>query len=458
MRAVAQAASRGGAVVVANGSESEPASGKDSVLLANAPHLVLDGIGLAAAAVGANTAYLCAHAGLWPLGAAIAERDQAGLNVVQVQLLQAPTGYLPGQETALINGLNGGPPLPTFVPPRPAERGVRRRPTLVLNVETLAHVALIARHGPSWFRQAGTPQAPGTALVTVAGEVRRPGVYEIPLGTAVAELLRNAGQAGPAQAVLTGGYFGSWLPLPAAGTVGISPDELRAAGGSLGPGIFAVLPENRCGLAETARVLGYLASQIARQCGPCTHGTPALAQAMHEIAFGRPDGRVTGWVQELTGLIAGRGACHLPDGAAALAGSALRVFAADVRAHSADGPCGRTALPPVLPLPPPGSTQTQLRPARPAPRPRRRCPNPERIRPGRHRAHPEWSDDRSKSPAAGEPDRVQSARGVRRAAAGAHPPRPVGVPDHRGRAGAGGTAPAGPACGGRLPDARAHAR
>jgi NADH:ubiquinone oxidoreductase subunit F (NADH-binding) len=350
IRAVAEAAAAAprGAVVVANGSESEPASAKDSVLLANAPHLVLDGIELTAAAIGATSAYLCAHRGLQQLSAAIAERDRAGPSV-PVQLLQTPPGYLPGQETALISVLNGGLPRPTLVPPRPAERGVRRRPTLVLNVETLAHIALIARHGPAWFRQAGTPQAPGTALVTVGGEVRWPGVYEIPLGTSLRELLRNTGLEAPPQAVLTGGYFGSWLPGGA--DVSISPAGLSAAGGLLGPGVFAVLPDSRCGLAETARILGYLASQTAGQCGPCVHGTPALAQAWHEIAFGRPDGAVIAWVQQLTGLLEGRGACHLPDGAAALAASAMNVFASDVRAHAAGGPCARTSMPPMLPLP-----------------------------------------------------------------------------------------------------------
>jgi NADH:ubiquinone oxidoreductase subunit F (NADH-binding) len=369
IRAVAQAVragSRGGAVVVANGSESEPASAKDRVLLANAPHLVLDGIGLTAAAVGATSAYLCAHHGLGPLSAAIAERDRAGLGPVPVQLVQTPAGYLPGQETALISVLNGGPPLPALVPPRPAERGVRRRPTLVLNVETLAHIALIARHGPAWFRQAGTPQAPGTALVTVGGEVRWPGVYEIPLGTSLRELLRNTGLEAPPQAVLTGGYFGSWLPGRA--DVSISPGGLSAAGGLLGPGVFAVLPDNRCGLAETARILAYLASQTAGQCGPCVHGTPALAQALHEIAFGRPDGAVIAWVQQLTGLLEGRGACHLPDGVAALATSAMNVFAGDVRAHAAGGPCARTSMPPMLPLPAPAlAPSARAQPARARP-------------------------------------------------------------------------------------------
>jgi NADH:ubiquinone oxidoreductase subunit F (NADH-binding) len=355
LRAVVAAASsasgRAGAVVVANGSESEPASSKDSVLLANAPHLVLDGIALAAAAVGATAAHLCLGDHQPELARAVADRGQAGLDPVPVQVSMTAPGYLAGQETALIAALNGDRPVPALVPPRPAQRGVRRRPTLVLNVETLAHLALIGRYGPDWFRQAGSAQAPGTALVTIGGGVGAPGVYEIPLGVRLGELLAHAGLAGQPQAVLTGGYFGTWLPLPAAMHAPVSAPGLRAAGGTLGPGVLAVLPSRCCGLAETARVLGYLASQTAGQCGPCSNGTPALAQAMHWIAFGQPRDDLIGWARQLTWLITGRGACHLPDGAAALAASALEVFGEDVRAHVAGGPCARASAPPLLPIP-----------------------------------------------------------------------------------------------------------
>jgi NADH:ubiquinone oxidoreductase subunit F (NADH-binding) len=364
LRAVAEAAMRQSAlarpargrtaVVVANGSESEPASRKDAVLLRAAPHLVLDGVALAAEAVGATRAYLCVGDGGGNdarLRAAIAQRERAGLGQLPVEVARVPEGYLPGQETALISFLNGSPARPTVIPPRPADRGAHRRPTLVMNVETLAHVALIARYGASWFRELGTTAAPGSALVTVSGSVARPGVYEIPLGMPLGDLLRLADPRGTPQAVLTGGYFGTWLPLPAGQRQPVSDDGLRAAGAMLGPGALAVLPDSACGLAETARVTGYLASQIAGQCGPCSNGMPALAQAMNWVAFGQPGDDLIGWTHELTRLITGRGACHLPDGAAALVASALRVFAADLRAHVAGGPCERAGRPPVLPGP-----------------------------------------------------------------------------------------------------------
>jgi NADH:ubiquinone oxidoreductase subunit F (NADH-binding) len=361
MRAVADASLRSGkirartsTVVVANGSESEPVSSKDEVLLSHAPHLVLDGIALCAAAVGADRAYLCVGAHSPAAGravaAALAERDRSGISAVPVTMTSTD-GYLSGQETALISALNGGAPLPTFVPPRPAERGAHGRPTLVQNVETLAHIALIARFGAEWFRQVGTAKAPGSALVTVSGSVARPGVREIPLGTPLGEVLRRSGLMAGAQAVLTGGYFGTWLPLPAAEQVAVSEDGMRAAGAALGPGVLAVLPDSACGLAETARVLGFLADQSARQCGPCRNGMPALADAMRRIAFGPPSRDAVGWVEQLTGLVTGRGACHLPDGGAALARNALKVFAADLGAHLASGPCHGASRPATLPIP-----------------------------------------------------------------------------------------------------------
>jgi NADH:ubiquinone oxidoreductase subunit F (NADH-binding) len=356
LRAVAAASSgRGTAVVVANGSESEPASSKDGVLLGLSPHLVLDGITLAAEAIGAARGYLCINPKgrlASSLAGALAERDQAGLNRAPIEVVVGLDAYLAGQETALISVLNGGRPAPAFVPPRPAERGVRKQPTLVLNVETLAHVALIARYGAAWFRSVGPAASPGSALVTVTGAVGRPGVREIPLGAPLGEVLRRSGLSSPAQAVLAGGYFGTWLPLPGAVGVPVSAPGLRAAGASLGAGVLVVLPDTACGLAETARVTGFLASQIAAQCGPCRNGMPALAEAMNWIAFGQPDADIIGWARQLTELVTGRGACHLPDGAAGLVVSGLGVFSADLLAHAQAGPCQRARRPAILPIPP----------------------------------------------------------------------------------------------------------
>ena len=176
MRAVA--ASRGRAVVVANGAEGEPASLKDRTLMELVPHLVLDGAAIAAEAIGADEVIVgaCEFAdeGLDGIATAIAEREAAygsGRGTPRIRLVVVPGHYAAGQESALVNYLGGGPAKPTFTPPLLFEQGVGRRPTLVNNVETLAHVALIARHGAAWFRALGTPSQPGSALVTLSGPV-----------------------------------------------------------------------------------------------------------------------------------------------------------------------------------------------------------------------------------------------------------------------------------------------
>jgi NADH:ubiquinone oxidoreductase subunit F (NADH-binding) len=362
LRSVAQAGHsagrlgrQAGAVVIANGAESEPASAKDRMLLARSPHLVLDGIAVAADAVGATRAYLGLHTGGRDeldreLAAAIAEREAAGQDRVPVQLVPVPRGYVASQETALISLLNGGAPKPAFVPPRPFQKGAHGRPTLVQNVETLAHVALIARFGADWFRELGG--SAGSALVTVSGAVQRPGVYEVALGMPAGELIRRAGgPSEPPQAILAGGYFGGWLPYAQALDVPVSDPALRAAGAALGPGVLVLLPESACGLAETAWIADYLASQSAGQCGPCRNGLPALADTLKQLAFGRPDRRALGWADQLLGLVAGRGACHLPDGTAAFVASGLRTFADELRQHGASGPCARVRRRPLLPAP-----------------------------------------------------------------------------------------------------------
>ena len=360
MRAVAgtdwRGRRRGGAVLIANGAESEPASGKDSILLRQSPHLVLDGMALAAGAVGAATAYLCVD-GAVPgrvdgLLAAVAERRQAGLAEAAVRVVAVPGGFVASEESALVNFLNGGPAVPLYVPPRPFERGVGGQATLVNNVETLAHMALIARYGPEWFGAVGTVEAPGSALVTIGGAVRRPGVYEIALGRPAGELIELAGgPAEPLQAILAGGYFGGWLPLPAAAAVPVSPPGLRSAGASFGAGVLIALPAACCGLAETARVLRYLAGQSAGQCGPCTFGLPAIADALAHLAWQGQDERAAEWLRYLLPLVDKRGACHFPDGAIALVASALRVFAGDLQRHLSRGPCPAASRPPVLPIP-----------------------------------------------------------------------------------------------------------
>lgn len=349
------AAGKGQAVVVANGSEGEPASSKDRLLLTRVPHLVLDGISLAAFATGAVEAFLVVHRDeqlIASLEAAVRARQVAGVDPVPVQIVGIEDRYVASEQTAIVQHLNGGPGLPMFAPPRTHERGVAGGPTAVNNVETLAHLALIARHGHAWFRAAGQPAAPGTALVTVSGAIARPGIYEIELGTPIGDILARAG--GPTerpQAVLVGGYFGTWLPAEQAWGLPMSQPGLRSAGASMGAGVLIVLPESSCGLAETARVTRYLAGESAGQCGPCVFGLPALADALSELAHQGGRGDAVHRIAGLIPLIEGRGACRHPDGATQLAASALTAFRDHAYWHDKQRPCPSANQRPLLPVP-----------------------------------------------------------------------------------------------------------
>jgi NADH:ubiquinone oxidoreductase subunit F (NADH-binding) len=346
-------------VVIANGAESEPASDKDATLLWLSPDLVLDGLQLAAEAVGADRAILVVHAGRGQdvgarLRQAVGARQAAGVDRVPVQLAQAPARFLAGQETALVSQLSGGPGIPLFVPPRITERGLDGAPTLVQNVETLAQLALIARHGPDWFRSVGTPAEPGSMLATVRRADGQPRITEIPLGFPLKEL---TGGLPPDAAVLVGGYHGTWLTGAQSATLTMDNQSLASVGASLGAGVVAVLPAGRCGLAETASVVRYLALESAGQCGPCLNGLPRMAAALAEIASGRARPATTADLVRWSGLVTGRGACHHPDGTARFVASALRTFAAELDRHQR-GRCSATAAGSrtFLPVPRAGAT------------------------------------------------------------------------------------------------------
>lgn len=340
LRAVA--GRRGRKIVLANGLEGEPLSGKDKVLLRYVPHLVLDGVEVAAHAVGAGQA-IVAVSDAAPGELAVLQqalRERADTYRVEIRIAAVPEAFIAGEETALINALGGGPPKPTATPPRPYERGIDGRPTLVQNIETLAQLALIARHDAAWFREVGTRDEPGTALATVSGAVELPGVYEVSLGTPIRDLLAEAGgETHPARAVLVGGYFGTWLDAGTALGSELSEASLGAAGALLGARAVAVLPEGSCALAEVARVSSFLANESAGQCGPCFRGLDAIAEEVTSLAQGRTydgDLRIRRWLEQ----VEGRGGCHHPDGAARFIHSALDVFADEVAVHTRGRGCG----------------------------------------------------------------------------------------------------------------------
>jgi NADH:ubiquinone oxidoreductase subunit F (NADH-binding) len=333
-------------VVLANGGEGEPLSRKDRTLMEQRPHLVIDGALLAAGAVGAREIVLYVGAehtdAIRAMQHAAGERPRSERG--RLRVVSAPVRYVSGEETAAVHFVNAGVALPTSIPPRPFESGVDGRPTLVQNVETLAHVGLIARFGDAWFRSLGEGDASGTTLITVGGAVPQTAVIEVAQGTTVTDAVNAAGGlTADSDAVLLGGYFGGWVESSQAWGLVLEPEQLRAQGHSLGCGVIAVLPAGRCGVVETGRILAYLAHESARQCGPCTFGLRAISSATGRIAaLASSDGDFE-HIQRWAGLLPGRGACKHPDGAAGLLGSALRVFADEFRYHELEHRCRAVA-------------------------------------------------------------------------------------------------------------------
>ncbi|TML08656.1 MAG: hypothetical protein E6G41_01755 [Actinobacteria bacterium] len=346
------AARRGSKTVLVNGAEGEPMSSKDRVLLRCAPHLVLDGALAAAAAVGARAVVVAvprdAPRALDALHGAVAERPDAR----HVTIAPVPVAYLAGEETALIRYLDGASLKPTTSPPLPFERGLRRRPTLVQNPETLAHLALILRHGSDWFREVGTLGHPGSAMVTVCGAVERPGVQEIALGSPLDNVLLHAG--GPSdhlRAVLVGGFHGTWIPPAALPTVTLDDEGLAWHGASLAAGVVVALDVAACPVQEVAQTMAWLEGQSAHQCGPCSNGLPAIAGELARVAAGYDDGHGLARIERWGGLVARRGACRLPDGAVRFLRSALEVFPLEFAEHARRGPCRACARPLTLSVP-----------------------------------------------------------------------------------------------------------
>jgi NADH:ubiquinone oxidoreductase subunit F (NADH-binding) len=348
VKMAAVARQRGPRSVLVNAAESEPMSAKDRGLIQGNPHLVLDGAVAVAEAVAARSITIAiredAVVARSTLQRALSERHMRQ----KITVAAVPVAHLSGQESALIRYLGGGPLKPTLVPPLPIERGLKRRPTLVQNPETLAHVALIHRHGPDWFRQLGTPEHPGSALVTLAGALPDHGVYEIACGTPLRTVLEAAGRSEPLTAVLVGGYHGIWIAGDEIGSVTLDNASLSQYGGSMGAGVVVALGGSACPVQELVATIGWLASESAGQCGPCSHGLPALADLLAAMASSRAPKDAWQRLERWTGDLPRRGACHLPDGAVRFLRSGMRVFAEELSEHARLGPCRSCRRPTTL--------------------------------------------------------------------------------------------------------------
>lgn len=335
LRAVRDAPGR--PVVVANGEEGEPGSVKDRWLLCHRPHLVLDGLRLAAAMTGAGHGfvYLSDPVAEHAVRHALTER-RTGL---RIDVVRTPHAYVAGEETAVVRRIEGGPALPTAKPPRPFEAGVGGAPTLVANVETLARIALMHTCPDA------AAAVSGAHLVTLSGSGGcAAALVEAPAGAHL-KLLADLYGHGRAEAVLLGGLFGGlygpgWRDLP------LDHDGLKAVGGALGCAALHFLHPEDCPVALAAEATAYLAAQSARQCGVCVSGTGALAGTLTAVARGAAGDDTAGQLHRWSRQLPGRGACGLLDAAARIVATLLAHFPARIDAHRGSGCPACTAATP----------------------------------------------------------------------------------------------------------------
>ena len=329
---------RGDAIVVANGEEGEPASIKDRWLLRHRPHLVIDGLRLAARMVEATRAhiYVSDRRACESVETALAEVDAAVLNGLSISVVAVEPSYVAGEETAAVRVLNGGPAKPTDKPPRPFEEGVAGLPTLVSNVETLANLPFLHRHGAQAFRQHGTSTSPGTFLATITGAGRPPALYEIPHGVAFTDLLDVHGvPADQVSGVLMGGYFAGLVNRDMLDAT-LDHDSLRRLNSGLGCGAIAILTED-CPVAVAASVMAYYDRENAGQCGSCFNGTAAMSAVTEALRDGLATDEDMARLERWSAVLRGRGACATLDGATNVAASLLVQFPQLVASHMENG-------------------------------------------------------------------------------------------------------------------------
>ncbi len=288
--------------VVCNADESEPGTFKDRVLLLDDPHSVIEGMLIAGYAVGAQKGFIYVR-GEYPyilpvLENALTEANQAGYlgesiqNTgfsFEIEVRLGAGAYICGEETALFESIEGKRGFPRVKPPFPTTFGLFGKPTVINNVETLFNVPLIISKGAAEYRKIGTEKSPGPKLFCLSGDVVRPGVYEVPFGVTLRELLDTAGGVPGGkklQAVLFGGAAGAFA-TPAQFDVRLTFEDLRAAGLPLGSGVVMVFDENRDLREVLARLGHFFAHESCGKCYPCQMGSQRQAEILDRIASGR---------------------------------------------------------------------------------------------------------------------------------------------------------------------------
>jgi NADH-quinone oxidoreductase subunit F len=341
--------------MVCNSDEGEPGTCKDRDLLRYNPHAVIEGMVIAGYATGSSVGYNYIHGEIWALyeqfETAIEEARRAGYlgrdllgSGFSFELYAHPGygAYICGEETGLLESIEGKKGQPRFKPPFPASYGLYGKPTTVNNTETFAAVPWIVRHGADAYLALGRPNNGGTKLFSVTGHVARPGNYEVRLGTPFAKLLEMAGGMRPGRrlkAVIPGGSSMPVLPADIMMATDMDYDSIAKAGSMLGSGAVIVMDDTTCMVRALERLSYFYFEESCGQCTPCREGTGWLYRVVHRIETGKGRMEDLALLDNVSDNIAGRTICALGDAAALPVKSFIKHFRGEFEYHIAQRRC-----------------------------------------------------------------------------------------------------------------------
>jgi NADH-quinone oxidoreductase subunit F len=325
------------------------------VLLENLPHLVLEGTILGAYAIGAAKAYLYINArydaALKSINDALAEGKTAGYwgrNILgsdfslDIEVVAAPHNYVAGEDTAVLEVIEGKKPWPRQKPPFPVTVGLFGKPTSVNNVETLANVAPIVLKGAGWYRQFGTAESTGTMIFSLDDDVNRPGVYELPFGTPLRYLIEECGggiKVGKKlKAIMPAAPSSAYLSIDKIDTP-LDHNSMREAGSALGCGVVKLIAEGNCIVEELVKIADFFAAESCGQCPACRMETNTLAMMIKKVQAGQGGQPILDQFGKILAFNKGKGFCNLIAMPGPPIESALKLFPADFAAHLSTGKC-----------------------------------------------------------------------------------------------------------------------
>ncbi len=347
--------SAGQKYIVCNSDEGEPGTFKDSDILRYNPHQLVEGMAIAGYTIGASMGYNYIRGEFWEpyerFQAAIEEARAAGLlgrNIMgsgidfDLEVHLGAGAYICGEETALLESIEGKKGQPRFKPPFPASYGLYGRPTTINNTETLASIPMILKHGGQWFLDLGKPNNGGTKIFSVSGNVNKPGNYEVGMGTPFAELLEMAGgvrDGHKLKAVIPGGSSVPVVPGEVMMQTDMDYDSIGKAGSMLGAGSVIVMDETTCMVRALARLSHFYYEESCGQCTPCREGTGWLARVVHRIEHGQGRQQDLDMLDDVANKIMGRTICALGDAAAMPVASFIKHFRDEFQYHIDHGEC-----------------------------------------------------------------------------------------------------------------------